>query len=102
LALQRRLREQSSELFGDCDAMISIPATGEAPLGLLDTGDATFCAPWSLVGAPAINLPFGRSKTGLPLGVQLVGAFNDDVQLLRIASWVERYLTAPHADDSMP
>ncbi|CAM2157615.1 Asp-tRNAAsn/Glu-tRNAGln amidotransferase A subunit [Pararobbsia alpina] len=89
LALQRRLREQSAELLGDCDAIVTLPATGEAPLGLLDTGDATFCAPWSFIGTPAITLPSGRAKTGLPLGFQLVGAFNDDVQVLRMAAWVE-------------
>lgn len=34
---------------------------------------------------PAISVPCGMSKSGLPVGMQLVGRFRDDVNLLRYA-----------------
>lgn len=89
LLLQAQLRSQSSALLQRCDALVTLPASGEAPHGHADTGDARFCAPWSLMGAPAVNVPSGWSDAGLPLGVQLVGAFGDDAKLLRIAARVE-------------
>jgi Asp-tRNA(Asn)/Glu-tRNA(Gln) amidotransferase A subunit family amidase len=92
LLLQAQLRSQSSALLQRCDALVTLPASGEAPHGHADTGDARFCAPWSLMGAPAVNLPSGWSDAGLPLGVQLVGAFGDDAKLLRIAARVESVL----------
>ncbi|HEX2323891.1 MAG TPA: amidase, partial [Chloroflexota bacterium] len=68
------------------------PATGEAP-GLETTGDPRFCTRWTLLGAPALVLPSGRGRQGLPLGLQLVGAQGDDQRLLRAAAWAERVLT---------
>jgi Asp-tRNA(Asn)/Glu-tRNA(Gln) amidotransferase A subunit family amidase len=38
--------------------------------------------PWTHAGMPAITLPAGRSKNGLPLGLQLVAPFGEDEQLL--------------------
>lgn len=98
LLLQARLRAQSAALMEGCDALVSIPASGEAPAGHADTGDARFCAPWSLTGAPAVSLPSGWSESGLPLGLQLVGAFGGasaDLTLLRIAARVEAMLDFP-------
>jgi Asp-tRNA(Asn)/Glu-tRNA(Gln) amidotransferase A subunit family amidase len=79
------------------DAVLTSPAIGEAPHGLADTGDAVFCTPASLFGAPAIALPAGRGAKGLPLGVQLVGRRGHDRALLSTARWVERVLDRPVA-----
>ncbi len=38
---------------------------------------------------PALSLPCGRAANGLPVGLQLVGRYRDDVQLLRMAAAVE-------------
>lgn len=95
LLLQARLRAQSAALMQGCDALVSIPASGEAPAGYTDTGDARFCAPWSLTGAPAVTVPSGWSESGLPLGLQIVGAYEGasaDMKLLRIASRIEAML----------
>jgi len=71
------------------DALLVAPATGEAPVGLGYTGDASFCAPWTFLGIPAITLPIALGPAGLPLGAQLVGAAEQDERLLEIAEWVE-------------
>ncbi|WMX15709.1 amidase [Aureispira sp. CCB-E] len=43
----------------------------------------------NVTGAPAISLPMGQCKNGLPLGVQLAGKLGDDRQLLELAWEIE-------------
>ena len=74
------------------DAILTLPAFGEAPEGLSYTGDAEYCAPWTLLGAPAVTIPAGFGKNGLPLGLQIVGVFREDHRVLRVAKWIESVL----------
>jgi len=37
---------------------------------------------------PTLNVPLMRGANGLPLGAQLVGARDEDAQLLRTARWL--------------
>jgi amidase len=92
-ALSRRddlLAELDAQLAG-VDALVTIPAAGEAPLAG-DNGDPRFCTRWTLAGLPAVCLPAGFGPAGLPMGVQLVGPRGKDGALLRLASGVERAL----------
>ena len=43
----------------------------------------------SLAGVPAISVPAGESKSGLPIGVQLIGPRKSDQVLLNIAKTIE-------------
>jgi amidase len=72
--------------------VLTLPAFGEAPRGLDATGDAEYCAPWTFLGAPAVTVPAGFGKNGLPLGVQIAGRYRDDLHLLRVAKWIETTL----------
>jgi amidase len=74
------------------DAILTLPAFGEAPPGLHYTGDAEYCAPWTLLGVPAVTLPVGFGKLGLPLGLQIVAEYHGDLRLLRVAKWIEAVL----------
>jgi Asp-tRNA(Asn)/Glu-tRNA(Gln) amidotransferase A subunit family amidase len=91
-ALQEQHRFALADEIKGFDALLTLPAFGEAPRGLHYTGDAEYCAPWTFVGAPAVTLPAGFGKNGLPLGVQIVGSYRNDVHLLRTAKWVEAIL----------
>ena len=95
LAVQQHLRADSRAQLQGFDAVLTVPATGEAPHGLGFTGDPLFCALWSFLGLPAITLPVARSPRGLPLGLQLVAPFGQDGHLLRTARWVEDTLADP-------
>ena len=88
-ALQEKLRAAFTSASSGFDAILTVPAFGEAPSGLGYTGDAEYCAPWTLLGVPAISLPAGFGAKGLPLGVQVVGAYRQDFRLLRVAKWIE-------------
>ena len=45
--------------------------------------------PWSLVGFPAISVPCGSDRQGLPIGVQLVAPPHHEARLVAVASAVE-------------
>jgi Asp-tRNA(Asn)/Glu-tRNA(Gln) amidotransferase A subunit family amidase len=79
-------------MFERHDAILTIPAPGEAPQGLANTGDATFNSLWTQVGLPALTIPSGRGPRGLPLGTQVVGRYRDDERALQVAAWLEAQL----------
>jgi amidase len=91
--LQEKLRSAFATQISSFDGILTLPAFGEAPEGLSFTGNAEYCAPWTLLGAPAVSLPAGFGKNGLPLGLQIVGAYREDHRLLRAAKWIESVLT---------
>ena len=69
------------------DAILTPAAPGPALRGLAGTGSPMFNALWTYLGMPCISLPL-LEVTGLPLGVQLVGARGDDAGLLKVAKWL--------------
>jgi len=91
-ALKARTHLQHSlALFFDrgYSAIVTPPAAGEAPATRGNTGDPRFCSLWTLVGAPAITIPTGTGPNGLPLGLQIVGAAEEENYLLATAAWCE-------------
>ena len=83
-----QLRTELGELMDahHIDLWIAPAATGPAPLGLESTGDPVMNLPWTYSGLPAISLPCGTNETGLPFGLQVVGGWYQDEQLL---AWAE-------------
>lgn len=97
LRLRRVIRREWQEAFDGIDALLTptspIPAPkfsattaslpgGEKPLvrAFLD-----LTLPFNLTGHPALAIPCGFTKTGLPIGMQLVGKPWSEGTLLRIA-----------------
>jgi Asp-tRNA(Asn)/Glu-tRNA(Gln) amidotransferase A subunit family amidase len=91
-ALQNKLLAAFTAEMSGYDAVLTLPAYGEAPRGLQYTGDAEYSAPWTLLGVPALSLPAGFGKNGLPLGIQVVGRYREDHRTLRVAKWIENAL----------
>jgi Asp-tRNA(Asn)/Glu-tRNA(Gln) amidotransferase A subunit family amidase len=92
IARMRRARAGAADAFRDADVLITPAAPGEAPVGLLSTGDPAFSRIWTLLGVPCLSLPLLRGPAGLPLGLQLIGAPGKDLELLAAAAWVEARL----------
>ena len=98
------LARQMGTFFRQYDVLLT-PTLGRlpAPLGMYDPLAQlplrdTFAAwaPWesflplfNATGQPAISLPLHTSTEGLPIGMQLVGAFGAESLLLRLAAQLE-------------
>ncbi len=50
----------------------------------------TFTMPFNVTGQPAVSLPVHATASGLPVGVQLVGASHREDVLIRVASQLEQ------------
>ena len=72
---------------------ISPPTIGPAPKGLESTGDPVMNLPWTQAGLPAINLPAGKNKDGLPMGLQVIGNWYKDESLLTWAEGIEKVMS---------
>jgi amidase len=66
------------------------PVPDPIQAGARATGYAAFTLPFNLTGQPAISLPLHWSPDGLPIGVQLVGAYGREDLLLRLAAQLEQ------------
>ena len=99
----RRAYDGAQELARDCrqrlvyqmreiDFLVTPSAPGEAPGTLDTTGNSIFNRVLTLLGLPCVTLPYGKGPHGLPLGVQLVGRIEGDMELLAWAGWAEQRL----------
>jgi Asp-tRNA(Asn)/Glu-tRNA(Gln) amidotransferase A subunit family amidase len=87
-ALLARSRALFAAAIAPFDLLLSASAPGEAPGGLDNTGDAMFNRWGSGLLVPCLNLPGFTGPIGLPVGVQVIGAIDDDLRLLRAAKWI--------------
>jgi amidase len=79
-------------VFSRCDAILTLSAPGEAPVGLASTGSPVFNHLWTLLHLPCVNVPGLSGPSGMPIGVQLVGPRGGDAALLSIAEWARQIL----------
>ncbi|MEO8133639.1 MAG: amidase [Betaproteobacteria bacterium] len=87
-ALIARCRSLFAAAIAPYDLLLGASAQGEAPIGLHNTGEAMFNRLTSGLGVPCLSLPGYAGPNGLPVGVQVIGAMEDDVRLLRAAKWI--------------
>jgi len=86
-----RMREYNAfleQVFEDFDAILTPSTAGPAPAGLAATGSPVMNTIWTFCGTPALNVPLLQSAEGLPIGVQVVGAKDDDARLFRSTRWL--------------
>jgi Asp-tRNA(Asn)/Glu-tRNA(Gln) amidotransferase A subunit family amidase len=71
-----------------CDFFATPTTTSEAPLSYSNTGSSAMQMVWTFAGMPAITVPAGVGPYGMPLGLQLIAARDQDEVLLAYASRV--------------
>jgi Asp-tRNA(Asn)/Glu-tRNA(Gln) amidotransferase A subunit family amidase len=96
-AAANRARQMADACFDDVDVLLAPSTIGAAPAGLQSTGNPLFCRMWTLLGLPCVHLPFARAANGMPVGLQVVGRFDDDRRTLQAAHWALSILTAAQA-----
>jgi aspartyl-tRNA(Asn)/glutamyl-tRNA(Gln) amidotransferase subunit A len=104
-----RLFRQVQGLFDRFDVLVSptltrtaLPADFDAAndeveidgvrCGITRQGWSAYVYPFNLTGHPALTVPSGFDAAGLPTGVQLVGRWGADLDLLRLGAILERRL----------
>ena len=80
------MRRAFAQVMRPYDAALTPAAPGPAPEGLEFTGNRAQQSLWTLLGVPAVNVP-ALELDGLPLGLQVIGRFGADAEVLRAAAW---------------
>ena len=112
LDAQHRVTRAIGLFFTQYDLLVT-PTLGQlpAPHGTLDYDNpddtargwlhrifayGPFTAPFNVSGNPAISLPLGQSREGLPIGVQLVAAHGREDVLVQVAAQLEQAMPWAH------
>lgn len=107
VALRRALLDRTvayksvQRLFADADLLLTPTVATPAPLatqnqfeplvvdgkplGDLRSAWYTYTIPFNMTGHPAISIPFGQSKAGLPIGIHFVAPWYGEAHLIRLA-----------------
>lgn len=98
----KRVSRQPDPVFADHDIVFSpVLAHEPPPIGYLGPEVefrthlirllryAAFTAVQNITGSPAMSLPMGRSRTGLPIGVQFTAPIGQERRLLELAFELE-------------
>jgi aspartyl-tRNA(Asn)/glutamyl-tRNA(Gln) amidotransferase subunit A len=91
------IKNDLDEVFKDCDVIM----TPTSPTVAFKVGEKLsdplsmylsdiYTIPANLAGIPAISVPCGFSKSGLPIGLQLMGKAFDEEMLLRVSYTYEQ------------
>ena len=83
------VRALHEELAHRVDGFVTLSSPGPAPIGM-DQGSAIFNEASSVLGAPALSLPF-LAVDGVPVGVQLLGPWHGDERLVATARWLAEH-----------
>lgn len=102
--VRARLAQSFHALFADVDVIVTASAMDPAcriddPKAIEYTYGRQARAPFNVTGSPALSVPVGFSKAGLPLGMQLVGAPFTEALVYRVA---HAYEQATHWADRHP
>lgn len=90
--LRRLIKNEFDAAFKEVDILISptcpttafdIGSRNEDPLAMYLTDIGTICA--NLIGSPAISIPCGFDKGGMPIGLQMIGPVLSEDLMLRAA-----------------
>ncbi|XP_059647945.1 fatty acid amide hydrolase isoform X2 [Cornus florida] len=105
--LRRRIMYYHMEIFRKVDVIVT-PTTGMTapviPPSALKFGETNmqvtgnlmrFIIAPNLLGLPAISVPVGYDKQGLPIGLQLIGRPWAEASILRLAAAVEELCASP-------
>lgn len=112
VAQRERFGSAVNMFFADCDFVVT-PSTATLPFAAGQENPAaddhshilswaSFLYPFNLSQNPAISLPAGLSRDGLPVGIQIVGDRYADLEVLQLAHCLERELGCLRAPPLTP
>ena len=110
---QRHLAALADTAFDDCDVivlptnLITPPPVASLADDLAAYGEVNYVTPRptcavNLLELCAVNVPVGLDRSGMPVGLQIVGRSGEDEALLGVALAVERVLGTPEKRLGIP
>ena len=101
--MRRQLAERLQAVLEGADVLLC--ATMRAPAPRIGAGSveidgkryslhaavSDLTLPFSLAGLPAISIPWGTSRNGVPIGLQVIGAAGQDWRVLEVARRLEAF-----------
>ena len=95
--VRKLITNDFTNAYKQCDFILTPTAPSAAfPIGEKEDDpikmylNDVFTVPASLAGIPGISIPFGKSKEGLPLGVQILSKHFDEQTIFNVASYLEK------------
>ncbi|MCI0703173.1 MAG: Asp-tRNA(Asn)/Glu-tRNA(Gln) amidotransferase subunit GatA [Planctomycetia bacterium] len=96
LKVRRLVKKDFDDAFATCDVVMG-PTTPSAAFKIGEKSDDplalylsdVYTVSCNLAGLPGVSIPCGFTKSGLPIGLQLLGAPFEEEKLLRIARMYE-------------
>lgn len=101
LVAESEMVRHITALFDQHDAVLTpVMSRAAEPAGVMEgrgaiatylweTAWVPFAILWNITGQPAASVPAGRTREGLPLGVQLIGRPHDERTILSVAAQLE-------------
>ena len=91
--LRRKFIDETVAVLQDVDVLISPTCSRTAPL--IEDGDPTaelarLTAPYDVTGIPAISIPCGYDRNGMPIGLMIGGRHFDEATVCRVAHAYEQ------------
>jgi aspartyl-tRNA(Asn)/glutamyl-tRNA(Gln) amidotransferase subunit A len=92
--LRRELTDGVTAAFDQCDALLTAMTLTTAPSfdavpDSIGTSSPLQTFPFNVTGNPAMSVPIGLARDGLPLAVQIVGPAFDEATVFRVGRVVE-------------
>ena len=95
--IRRLVADDFKDAFKDCDVIAGpVTPTVAYPLGSVQDdpvkmylGDI-YTVPVNLAGLPGMSIPAGFTKSGLPIGMQLIGNYFSEAKLLNVAHQLQQ------------
>jgi Asp-tRNA(Asn)/Glu-tRNA(Gln) amidotransferase A subunit family amidase len=86
LAEKAQMKTRAREAMQDADGILTLTASGPAPVAHDHTGSRTYQLFATFLGLPAFSLPLMEADA-MPLGAQLIGHAGRDGDVCAIANW---------------
>ena len=105
MAVRQQFRREHNEIFEKCDVMIT-PTAPTVAYGLNENIDdpvkmylADICTVTAnIVGIPAISVPCGYDKNGMPIGFSVSAKHFDDAKAIQVADFFEQQFDRKYAN----
>jgi len=97
--VRKLIKEDFNKVFKEVDFLLT-PTSPTLPFKIGEKSDNPlamylsdiFTVGANISGVPAINLPCGWTENNLPVGLQLIGSYLSDYQLLQTAKLIEKII----------